>query len=211
MKMRILHTLSLAALMAASGPAMAQQMGSPQQSQQQAAAERQAELGYPQIDQRVMASVQRQLNQVGYQVRADGVPDANTRNALLAYQTRTGLRPTGLADLGTIAALGVDLGVQNVGQPMVATAQGGFESQARRREFQQSQAMIGQEQQQQRMAQQQPRERVFTGRQTASMLPGERLVDRDIEAGDLTNETLAQLVNPSYIGDEVIILAPSVD
>lgn len=70
--------------------------------------------GYPNVDRDVVAQVQRQLNQRGFNLTVDGVPGTDTRNALMVYQANTGLRPTGLIDLGTIANLGIDVNVARV-------------------------------------------------------------------------------------------------
>jgi peptidoglycan hydrolase-like protein with peptidoglycan-binding domain len=60
-------------------------------------------------DPQVVAAVQRALNQRGYQLAENGVAGTDTRNALVAYQTNTGLHPTGTIDSATLAALNVQV------------------------------------------------------------------------------------------------------
>lgn len=60
-------------------------------------------------DPAVVTAVQRALNQRGYNLPEDGLANTDTRNALVAYQSNTGLNPSGAIDAATLAALNVQV------------------------------------------------------------------------------------------------------
>jgi Putative peptidoglycan binding domain len=53
------------------------------------------------------AAVQRALNREGYRVAVDGKNGRGTRAALREFQSRHGLRQTGVADRATLRTLGI--------------------------------------------------------------------------------------------------------
>lgn len=69
-------------------------------------------------DRKAVSAAERQLRANGHQVdRVDGRVDASTLNATANFQLERGLPPTGLLDLQTLAALGIDLEPTNqIGQ-----------------------------------------------------------------------------------------------
>jgi peptidoglycan hydrolase-like protein with peptidoglycan-binding domain len=52
-------------------------------------------------------SVQKALNDAGFKLKEDGMMGKNTRMALMKYQKDNMLKPTGKADMETLAKLGI--------------------------------------------------------------------------------------------------------
>jgi peptidoglycan hydrolase-like protein with peptidoglycan-binding domain len=57
-------------------------------------------------NEKVMA-VQKALNGAGFKLKEDGLMGKHTRQALMKYQKDNNLKPTGKADMETLAKLGI--------------------------------------------------------------------------------------------------------
>lgn len=92
------------------------------QSQQTSA----AQTGDIATERDVVSAVQQRLQQQGYQVGStNGQINSETRNSVLNYQSRHGLRPTGQIDLSTLASMGIGVNVASIGRTGAQAAQSG--------------------------------------------------------------------------------------
>jgi peptidoglycan hydrolase-like protein with peptidoglycan-binding domain len=93
-------SLVLGATSAQPGPPDTPQQGDTPQAHSSPAA--------PEDDSRMVRRVEEQLQKAGYDVEIDGQWDDATKAAVTEFQKAEGLNATGLLDIDTIEALGID-------------------------------------------------------------------------------------------------------
>lgn len=129
--MKTLASLAITATVLAATPALAQsrydqnqynrspysqsQYDQSQYSQSRAQQTGSAQTAEAGVERDVVAAVQQRLQQQGYQAgNSSGQITSDTRNSILNYQARNGLRPTGEIDLATLASMGIGVNVAGV-------------------------------------------------------------------------------------------------
>ncbi len=88
-------------------PAAQPEMKAPMKSEAKPAMKTHKKMAKKAMKSEKIMAVQKALNSAGYKLKEDGMMGKHTRQALMKYQKANNLKPTGKADMETLAKLGV--------------------------------------------------------------------------------------------------------
>jgi peptidoglycan hydrolase-like protein with peptidoglycan-binding domain len=88
-------------------PAAQPEMKAPMKSEAKPAMKTHKKMAKKAMKSEKIMAVQKALNDAGYKVKEDGLMGKHTRRAIMKYQKANNLKPTGKADMETLAKLGI--------------------------------------------------------------------------------------------------------
>jgi peptidoglycan hydrolase-like protein with peptidoglycan-binding domain len=88
-------------------PAAQPEMKAPMKSEAKPAMKTHKKMAKKAMKSEKIMAVQKALNDAGYKVKEDGLMGKHTRQAIMKYQKANNLKPTGKADMETLAKMGV--------------------------------------------------------------------------------------------------------